>query len=240
MIEYIDSPDLPDAPRIKALRELHADLRSPHPSLVETKPKGGTNLSYVGHAAVTEMLLRHDPLWYWTPVGSDENGTPIIDRNADGRPTGMWIRLNIFDHSRIGYGGVEPNERRSDGDLIKEIIGDGIRNAAMRFGVALNLWSKSDLESAAPEPSLSDAVLTQAKGWSKTKRDKIKQVLTIRGIIDENATTFDQFAEQVGKHPEVAHDIEAWVKAQAAAPEDTPTSNEAKIIKDLEEIATNE
>ena len=232
MPDYVDAPDLPDAERIKALRELHSDLRTPHPSLVETKPKGGTNLSYVGHAAVTEMLLRHDPLWHWTPVGCDPSGSPILDRNAEGRPIGMWIRLRIFDHSRIGYGSVEPTDRRSDGDLIKEIIGDGIRNAAMRFGVALNLWSKNDLEVAAPEASPADNVMTQAKGWSKAKRDKIKQVLTIRGIIDETATTFELFAEQVGKHPDVAQDIEAWVKAQAKPTEDS----EAKIIADLEEI----
>jgi len=232
MPDYVDAPDLPDAERIKALRELHSDLRTPHPSLVETKPKGGTNLSYVGHAAVTEMLLRHDPLWHWTPVGVDQTGRPILDRNVDGRPIGMGIRLRIFDHSRIGYGSVEPTDRRSDGDLIKEIIGDGIRNAAMRFGVALNLWSKNDLEVAAPEASPADNVMTQAKGWSKAKRDKIKQVLTIRGIIDETATTFELFAEQVGKHPDVAQDVEAWVKAQAKPTEDS----EAKIIADLEEI----
>lgn len=244
MPDYVDAPDLPDAERIKALRNLHDDLRTPHPSLVETKPKGGTNLSYVGHAAVTEMLLRHDPLWHWSPLGTDTNGSPVVDRNSDGRPIGMWIRLCIFDHYRIGYGCVEPNDRRTDGDLIKEIIGDGIRNAAMRFGVALNLWSKNDLESAAPAPSANDAVLAQAKGWSKAKRDKIKQVLLIRGIIDETATTFEAFADQVSKHPDVASDIEAWVKAQAKPTEDTPeefvANNEAKIIKDLEEIATDE
>lgn len=227
--EYIDADDLPDAARIKALRNLHDDLRTPHPSLVETKPKGGTNLSYVGHAAVTEMLLRHDPLWHWAPVGTDENGSPIVDRNADGRPIGMWIRLWIFDQSRIGYGAVEPTDRRSDGDLIKEIIGDGIRNAAMRFGVALNLWSKNDLEVAAPEPSDSDKVLAQAKGWSKAKRDKIKADLQAHGIISD-PSTFDDFAEQVSQHPEVAADIEAWLAK----------NNETKIIKDLEDIATDE
>ena len=244
MTTYVDAPDLPDAERIKALRDLHSDLRTPDPSLVETKPKGGTNLSYVGHAAVTEMLLRHDPLWHWEPVGSDLNRSPVVDRNAEGRPIGMWIRLWIFDHSRIGYGSVEPNERRTDGDLIKEIIGDGIRNAAMRFGVALNLWSKSDLETAAPAPTLIDSVMSQAKGWSKPKRDKIKQVLAIRGIIDDTATTFELFAEQVSNHPEVAADIEAWVKAQAPPTDKTPaehvSENETKIIKDLEEIATDE
>ena len=42
----------------------------------------------------------------------------------------------------------------------------------------------------------------------------------------------------------MARDIEAWVKVQAKPTEDTPAeyveNNEAKIIKDLEEIATDE
>lgn len=232
---YIDADDLPDAERIKALRELHIELRTPHPSLVETKPKGGTNLSYVGHAAVTEMLLRHDPLWDWQPLGTTVDGAPIIDRNADGRPIGMWITLRIFDHSRIGYGSAEPNERRTDGDLIKEIIGDGIRNAAMRFGIALNLWSKNDLEVAAPEDTPEDKVLAQAKGWSKAKRDKIKADLTTHGIID-NPTNFEVFASQVAiaattlKDEMLVNDIEGWLAI----------NNEKKIVKDLEEIATDE
>lgn len=235
MPDYIDAPDLPDAERIKALRDLHNELRTPHPSLVETKPKGGTNLSYVGHAAVTEMLLRHDPLWDWQPLGTTIDGAPIVDRNADGRPIGMWIVLRIFDHTRIGYGSVEPNDRRTDGDLIKEIIGDGIRNAAMRFGIALNLWSKNDLEVAAPEQKPEDKVLAQAKGWSKAKRDKIKADLTTHKIIDSPAN-FDEFAEQVVasaatlQDDTLVNDIEGWLA----------THNEQKITKDLEEIATDE
>ena len=31
------------------------------------------------------------------------------------------------------------------GDAIKEVIGDALRNAAMRFGAALDLWHKGDL-----------------------------------------------------------------------------------------------
>lgn len=236
MPDYIDAPDLPDAERIKALRELHNDLRTPHPSLVEQKPKGGTMLSYVGHAAVTEMLLRHDPLWTWSPLGVDENGSPVVDRNADGRPIGMWITLTIFDQRRIGYGSVEPNDRRSDGDLIKEIIGDGIRNAAMRFGIALNLWSKNDLEAAAPEADpLFDAVMQQAQSWTKPKREKIKKALQEQGIID-NPTSFEEFAQQVAKTPDVARDIEGYLKSNTPEPSDS----ELKIIADLEEIATDE
>jgi len=232
MIEYIDSPDLPDALRIVALRDLHMELRTPPASLVEQKPKGGTMLSFVGHAAVTEMLLRHDPLWHWSPVGTDSNGSPILDRDSNGRPTGMWIKLTIFDHSRVGYGSVEVNDRKQDGDLIKEIIGDGIRNAAMRFGIALNLWSKSDLESAAQPPSTADLVMEQATKWTKPQRDKIKKILKSCAIIDDSATTFELFAEQVSKHPDVAEDIQAWANAAE--------ESEKKIIKDLEEIATDE
>jgi len=233
MIEYIDSQDLPDALRIAALRDLHTELRTPPASLVEQKPKGGTMLSFVGHAAVTEMLLRHDPLWSWTPYAvSPMSGEPLMDRDSNGRPIGMWIKLTIFDHSRVGYGSVEVNERKQDGDLIKEIIGDGIRNAAMRFGIALNLWSKSDLESAAQPPSAADLVMEQATKWTPQQRDKIKQILKAHNIIDDNATTFTSFAEQVSKHESVAKDVKAWALAKE--------KTEKKIVKDLEEIATNE
>lgn len=224
-------PDNP-TPDIEALTRLHNDLRTPPSNLVEQKPKGGTMLSYVGHAAVTEMLLRHDPLWSWRPCGTSETGEPVVDRDEKGRPTGMWIELTIHGHTRIGYGGVEPTDRRSDGDLIKEIIGDGIRNAGMRFGIALNLWSKSDLEGAPPASDpIRDSVLAQAKSWSKTRREKIKSVLQANGIIDSPAT-FDEFADQVANHPEVANNIEAFVKEREEA--------EQKIVKDLEEVATDE
>ncbi len=216
--------------KTEALRALHNDLRTPHPSLVETKPKGGTNLSYVGHAAVTEMLLRHDPHWFWLPLGMDDNGSPVVDRDSSGRPIGMWISLTLHGHSRIGYGSVEPNDRRTDGDLIKEIIGDGIRNAAMRFGVALNLWSKNDLESAAPEPTMQDRVIEQAKGWSEAKRKSIKTALITHGIIDDKPMKFEEFAAKVAEHPEVAANIESWIAGK----------NEQKIINDLEEIADEE
>lgn len=88
------------------------------------------HLDYVGHAATTDRLLKVDPAWSWEPFSVDANGLPAISNG------GLWIRLTVAGVTRPGYG---------DGKSVKEMIGDAIRNAAMRFGVALDLWAKEDL-----------------------------------------------------------------------------------------------
>lgn len=95
------------------------------------------HLDYVGHAALTDRLLDCDPLWYWEPVAIGPNGLPAMDGNG-----GLWIRLFVCGHSRLGYGHPDG---KNNGDAIKEAIGDAMRNAAMRFGAALDLWHKGDL-----------------------------------------------------------------------------------------------
>lgn len=95
------------------------------------------HLDYVGHAALTDRLLDCDPLWEWEPVAFGQNGLPVLDANG-----GLWIRLTVCGHTRLGYGHAD--EKRG-GDAIKEVIGDALRNAAMRFGAALDLWHKGDL-----------------------------------------------------------------------------------------------
>lgn len=92
------------------------------------------HLDYVGHAATTDRLLSVDPGWSWEPLGLDERGLPALDRSNN-----LWIRLTVAGVTRIGVG---------DGKSAKECIGDAIRNAAMRFGVALDLWGKEELEQA--------------------------------------------------------------------------------------------
>lgn len=107
-------------------------LRKPFPpESVGRLPKGGVMLDYVGHAAVTDRLLTVDPDWSWEPFALGADGLPALDRSGN-----LWIRLTICGVTRIGVG---------DGKSAKESIGDAIRNAAMRFGVALDLWSKDDL-----------------------------------------------------------------------------------------------
>src|SRR4030095_5172124 len=107
-------------------------LRAPFPEAAIGKlPKGGVQLDYVGHAATTDRLLKVDPTWTWEPLATDEAGLAAMDAAGN-----LWIRLTVCGVTRIGVG---------DGKTAKERIGDAIRNAAMRFGVALDLWAKEDL-----------------------------------------------------------------------------------------------
>ena len=97
-------------------------------------------LDYVGHAEVTDRLLAVDPEWNWEPVAWD-GGSPVMERTQDGAPIGLWGRLTICGVTRVAYGSVE----RGTFEPEKQLISDLIRNGAMRFGVALDLWAKSDL-----------------------------------------------------------------------------------------------
>jgi hypothetical protein len=112
------------------------------------------DLAYVGHAEATNRLLNVDPAWGWEPVAFDEKGLPQHDQNG-----GLWIRLTVCGVTRLGYGNAEG---KRGGDAVKEIIGDAIRNAGMRFGMALDLWTSSDLEIAENGPKDAPARLEPA------------------------------------------------------------------------------
>jgi hypothetical protein len=114
-------------------------LRAPFPaSAIGKLPKGGAQLDYVGHAATTDRLLSVDAAWSWEPLAVDERGLPALDREGN-----LWIRLTVAGVTRLGVG---------DGPNMKVRIGDAIRNAAMRYGVALDLWAKEDLHDIANTP----------------------------------------------------------------------------------------
>lgn len=124
--------------------EKAAALRQPFPpesigKLPRRTKSGGTiQLDYVGHAATTDRLLQVDPLWTWEPVAFGDDGLPVFDKQG-----GLWIELTVCGVTRYGYGDAQG---KSGPNAVKEAIGDAIRNAAMRFGVALDLWSKEDLD----------------------------------------------------------------------------------------------
>lgn len=122
------------------LAKLHAESRIPPADLVGKVDKGFGKLDYMGHAAVTDVLLAHDPEWSWEPFALDEHGLPLIVRDSAGHPRALWIRLTVHGHTRPGIGTCAANA----GDPFKELIGDAIRNAAMRFGIGLSLWAKEE------------------------------------------------------------------------------------------------
>jgi hypothetical protein len=131
--------------------EQQAKLRQAFPKEAIGKlPKAGMQLDYVGHAAVTDRLLQVDPEWTWEPFSVDDQGLPAFDESG-----GLWIRLTIAGVTRPGYGHPERNQGP---DRAKVAISDAIRNAAMRFGVALDLWAKEDLSHTTPENASADVV----------------------------------------------------------------------------------
>jgi len=121
-------------------------------------PKGGVKLAYVGHAALTDRLLDADVAWSWEPLSIGSNGLPVLDETG-----GLWIRLTVCGVTRLGYGDAGA---KKGGDAMKERIGDALRNAAMRFGAALDLWHKGELHAhlEADEPASVPAVTTTRGG----------------------------------------------------------------------------
>ena len=98
------------------------------------------HLDYVGHAALTDRLLESDIAWTWEPVAFTDLGLPAFDQTG-----GLWIRLTVCGITRLGYGHAAQKAFMDPGAREKEVIGDALRNAAMRFGAALDLWHKGDL-----------------------------------------------------------------------------------------------
>jgi hypothetical protein len=118
------------------------------------------HLDYVGHAALTDRLLDADPLWTWEPFALKE-GLPAFDTSG-----GLWIKLTVCGHTRIGYGHAAASSFKEIGSREKEVIGDALRNAAMRFGAALDLWHKGDLH-AEIEDTPAKVYLLQGKEQPK-------------------------------------------------------------------------
>lgn len=123
------------------------------------------HLDYVGHAALTDRLLECDPEWNWEPLALDAGGLPVI---KDG---GMWIKLTVCGVTRLGFG---DSQGKTGPNAIKEIIGDALRNAAMRFGAALDLWHKGDLHVEEDSNSLLDQ--DEKRLRNSKSRDELKTV----------------------------------------------------------------
>lgn len=110
--------------------------------------KNAVHLDYVGHAALTSRLLDADLNWNWEPLSFGPDGLPTFDKTG-----GLWIKLTVCGQTRLGYGHAESSTFKEVGSREKEVIGDALRNAAMRFGAALELWHKGDLTAPDQKPA---------------------------------------------------------------------------------------
>lgn len=128
------------------------------------------HLSYVGHAALTDRLLDVDPNWTWEPLALGPDGYPVIDASG-----GIWIKLTVCGVTRLGYGDAQG---KTGGDAMKERIGDALRNAAMRFGAALDLWHKGDFRADDSESESEDEIKVLPTEKFNELKGKIEEQVT--------------------------------------------------------------
>lgn len=175
------------------LSEILSKYAVPDPKIVGKLPKGGAQLDFVGHADITRLLLEIDPTWRWVPI-EWKDGRPAI--HVENGMATMWGELTLLGQARLGVGSV----RADKVDLDKELVGDFLRNAAMRFGICLSLWTKQEWEdlgetpkkparpvgtaakpapTVAPAPASSDELLSQKQREDFEKACKDKGFSTI-------------------------------------------------------------
>lgn len=139
------------------------------------------HLDYVGHAALTDRLLDCDPEWNWEPMSFGETGGPQFDNI-----NGMWIKLTVCGVTRLGYGSADG---KTGGNAIKEVIGDALRNAAMRFGAALDLWHKGDLHDDGEEPHKPNSA---SEGMANARTDAVLDSLPQDASPRDKAVAFSE------------------------------------------------
>lgn len=116
--------------------ELQKVLTRPFPAdkVKQKRGQGNRTMSYISHGLVTERLNEADPNW------SSEILTEHIYKDQHGVPhcAGVTISLTVHGVTRVEAGGPQ----RQDGftNEIKNAYSDALKRAAMRFGVALEMW----------------------------------------------------------------------------------------------------
>jgi hypothetical protein len=123
----------------------------------------GVVLDYMGHADVTLALIDIDPLYDYGWNVNDAGD--MLIREVDGRLVlEGWLSLHGVWRRGVGTCAARQPEPE------KELIGDLLRNCAMRFGVATSLWSKAERHDAAqaadPAPRASEPVNWRAFGYT--------------------------------------------------------------------------
>lgn len=147
------------------------------------------HLDYIGHATITERLNSVDPFWTIEfMVKHPETGEPKVD--ADG----TWFNMTVLGVTRPCVGDAGGKGLTANGR--KELMGDAIRNGAMRFGVGTYLWSKSEAAERRKRGELAAEEAEQpGSDWAK------------------------QYQDALGRGPETLRNFLQWAKAHGGPAE---------------------
>lgn len=154
----------------------------------------GLVLDYMGHADVTLALITIDPAFEYGWVEDQHNGIMAIEETKDLYVLNGWLTLNGV--TRKGVGTCEKRKQ----EYHKELIGDLLRNCAMRFGVGTKLWSRAEAVEAAIEVPTWEPPVRVAKAYDDLKglsdgaKAKVKELcaeygkkITVRDMADDEA-----------------------------------------------------
>jgi hypothetical protein len=179
------------------------------------KRGSGLELDYVDHATVTRMLIDIDPLWTWCPMGYTDAGGPLIDVDENGNPRALWINMRVCGRSIPAVGTIERPGSKNYGDALKELIGDAIRNGAMRFGVCGGLWARGkwDNPQSPASSAPSDPMEIELKKFSPTEKAALKEMLKIEGPAKMHEITL---ALTGAGYNQTTQTIRAWMKERLA------------------------
>lgn len=179
----------------KALLDVLKHYAVPDPKIVGKLPKGGRQLDFVGHADITKILIEIDPNWRWVPCGWVE-GRPAI--HVENGIAVMWGELQLLGHARLGVGSVAADKPDRD----KELVSDFLRNAAMRYGICLGLWTKQEWDDV-DQPSAPKPVKNMKVAAEIAERNAAKAAAKTGPveISDEQRTQFVAACEKAGLDP---------------------------------------
>jgi len=161
--------------------QIQVDLRKPFDSRLLSKVnKGFGAIDTINHAVVTDRLNKVCPGW---TMGEPQFIT--VD-GADGMKHCLavvnWMQIGTVRRYEIG----ESERPSTFGDEAKKAMSDWIKRAAMRFGVAIDLWAKEDLNVTSGGESTSQS--NTGQGSVTSPRDASGAQASADGMSAEDAS----------------------------------------------------
>lgn len=108
----------------------------PREKIQQKRGQGGRMMSYISHGLITERLNEADPDW----VSEVIEVFTYTDAQGVLHCAGVTLSLTVGGITRQEAGG--PQRPTIFADEIKNALSDALKRAAMRFGVALEMWEE--------------------------------------------------------------------------------------------------